>query len=491
MTLPTDADFLIQPQDSAAFARLSGDFNPLHLDALAARRLQFGDTVCHGVHLVLQTLEALASSGALRSRSVQALSAVFQQPVRTGVAVRCVFTPDASGGRIRVSGLVAARPQFTVQLSLGPESAAPEVAEAQPEAASAALNASYPADAAAQQAAAGTVPLRLNGALMQQLFPALAAWPEGRALAADLMASTHVVGMRCPGQNSIYSEFKLQRRAAPASTAAMPYRVLHADPRFQKVRLGLQGALLEGTADAFFRAPPVAQRTLDELAALTQPGCVAGQRALVVGGSRGLGELVAKMLLAGGAEVTITYARGEADAARTVAQAQARGAVCRALKLDAMVPLAPDTAAALAEGRYTHLYHFATPAIGKSPSGQWSQALFESYCRIYVAALDELSRAAADGVREGGPLNVFYPSTVFLDHAEKGFAEYCAAKAAGETLCDHLALNAARFAVQRPRLPRMKTDQNSSVLGPEAADPYPTMALLLQGFCGWQGVARP
>ena len=38
MTLPTDADFLIQPQDSAAFARLSGDFNPLHLDALAARR---------------------------------------------------------------------------------------------------------------------------------------------------------------------------------------------------------------------------------------------------------------------------------------------------------------------------------------------------------------------------------------------------------------------------------------------------------------------
>jgi acyl dehydratase/NADP-dependent 3-hydroxy acid dehydrogenase YdfG len=488
MTTPVDAGFVIQPDDSAAFARLSGDFNPLHLDPVAARRLQFGGTVCHGVHLVLQALEALAHSGALRGRSLHAVSAVFHQPVRTGVAVRCVVTPDAGGGRVKVSGMVAARPQFTVQVTLGPAAAAPEVAEAQPESACAALNPSFPADASALQAASGAVPLRLNSALLQQLFPALAAWPDGRAVAADLMASTNLVGMRHPGQNSIYSEFKLHRSAAPCSATVVPYSVEHADPRFQKVRLRLQGALLEGTVDAFFRAPPVAQRTLDELATITQPGCVAGQRALVVGGSRGLGELVAKMLLAGGAEVTITYARGEADAARTVAAARERGAVCQALKLDATVPLAPDTAAALAQAGYTHLYHFATPAIGKSPSGQWSQALFDSYCRIYVAALDELCRTAVEGSRDNGPLHVFYPSTVFLDKAERGFAEYCAAKAAGETLCDHLALNAARFVVQRPRLARMKTDQNSSVLGPDAADPFPAMALLLQGFCGWQAV---
>lgn len=486
MTTPADAGFVIQPEDSTAFARLSGDFNPLHLDSVAARRLQFGDTVCHGVHLVLLALEGLARSGTLRGRSLQAVSAVFQQPVRTGVAVRCVATPDASGGRIRISGLVAARAQFTVQLTLGPEAPAPEVAEAAPEAACAPRSPAFPADAQAQQAVGGEVPLRLNPALLQQLFPALAAWPDGRAVAADLMASTNVVGMRCPGLNSIYSEFKLQRSAAPRSSAVASYSVVHVDPRFQKVRLRLQGALLEGTVDAFFRPPPVAQRTLDELAAITEPGCVSGQRALVVGGSRGLGELVAKMLLAGGAEVTITYARGAADAARTVAEARERGAVCQALQLDAMAPLAPETAAMLAQAGYTHLYHFATPAIGKSPSGQWSQALFESYCRVYVASLAELAQAAGDGSRAGGPLHVFYPSTVFLDTAEKGFAEYCAAKAAGETFCDHLALNAARYVVQRPRLARMKTDQNSSVLGPDAADPYPAMALLLQRFCGWQ-----
>ncbi len=41
-----------------------------------------------------------------------------------------------------------------------------------------------------------------------------------------------------------------------------------------------------------------------------------GAAALVVGGSRGLGELTAKLLAAGGGRVTITYAYGEGDALR-------------------------------------------------------------------------------------------------------------------------------------------------------------------------------
>lgn len=38
--------------DQSFFARLSGDFNPIHLDPLAARRTRAGDTVVHGVHML-------------------------------------------------------------------------------------------------------------------------------------------------------------------------------------------------------------------------------------------------------------------------------------------------------------------------------------------------------------------------------------------------------------------------------------------------------
>ena len=311
---------------------------------------------------------------------------------------------------------------------------------------------------------------------MAVLFPAFATWPGGTGLAVELMASTRIVGMRCPGLNSIYSEFKLRRRAMPVAATRMAYHIAKVDPRFHKVRIAVTGAVLEGTLEAFFRAPPVSQRGLVDVRACTAVGCTQWQRALVVGGSRGLGELVAKMLLAGGAEVTLTYARGRDDAARIVAEATSDGAACAMLPLDAGEPLAPALAEQLAGGRYTHLYYFATPAIAKS-GAPWNQALFERYTRIYVAGLAQVARAAAAAASSGaGPLHVFYPSTVFLDHAEKGFAEYCCAKAAGEALCDHLALEPARFVVQRPRLPRVQTDQNSSLLGTEADDPLPVMA---------------
>ena len=42
------------------FAAVSGDRNPMHLDALLARRTQAGVPVVHGVHLLLWGLDALA-----------------------------------------------------------------------------------------------------------------------------------------------------------------------------------------------------------------------------------------------------------------------------------------------------------------------------------------------------------------------------------------------------------------------------------------------
>ena len=43
--------------DQMAFAELSGDYNPLHVDPVAARRLIFGRPVVHGVHAFLWALD--------------------------------------------------------------------------------------------------------------------------------------------------------------------------------------------------------------------------------------------------------------------------------------------------------------------------------------------------------------------------------------------------------------------------------------------------
>ena len=48
-------------EDQIAFAKLSGDYNPVHLDALKARRTCFGQLVIHGIHLLLWALDNLVS----------------------------------------------------------------------------------------------------------------------------------------------------------------------------------------------------------------------------------------------------------------------------------------------------------------------------------------------------------------------------------------------------------------------------------------------
>src|SRR5262245_66573499 len=73
--------FSIEEQER--FARLSGDWNPMHMDPLSARRTQAGALVVHGIHNLLWALDALAVCGQLSS-SVKALRVRFSKLVYVG-----------------------------------------------------------------------------------------------------------------------------------------------------------------------------------------------------------------------------------------------------------------------------------------------------------------------------------------------------------------------------------------------------------------------
>ena len=44
-------------REQELFASLSGDFNPIHLDQVASRRLMYGHIVVHGIHLTLKGID--------------------------------------------------------------------------------------------------------------------------------------------------------------------------------------------------------------------------------------------------------------------------------------------------------------------------------------------------------------------------------------------------------------------------------------------------
>jgi NAD(P)-dependent dehydrogenase (short-subunit alcohol dehydrogenase family) len=235
---------------------------------------------------------------------------------------------------------------------------------------------------------------------------------------------------------------------------------------------------MAGSIKAFVRPQPQQQAQYLSLKHLIEANEFTGQRALVVGGSRGLGEVAAKILCSGGAQVKITYYQGKDDADRIVDEITSNGGAAGSFHLDVLNPGLNFSEAGLNGWNPTHLYYFATPFISAALKGAFSPALFTKFCNCYVAGfLHTVQPLQRRGLR-----NIFYPSTVFIDDPPANMGEYAAAKMAGEMVCRFLQKNYAGMTIHVPRLPRMATDQTVSLWPSNNLDPVTVMIEALRRF---------
>jgi len=461
--------------DQAAFAVLSGDFNPMHVDPQAARRLQFGRPVVHGVHAVLAALDAWLGGrlgGQPQPVRLARITAAFRAVICVDDAIAATARAEGPG---RTAITLAVRGRRTAAITFDwapatPEDALTTLAPGLPPASEEAL-CRDPAEATLGTAA-GRLPLRLDPTRLPALLPRVARLlPHWQAV--TLMATSRLVGMEAPGLNSVYARMAFDFGPAPAALDHLDWRARDYDPRFRFLRLDIAAAGTRGEIDALVRAKPVPQPSMADLAGLIPQRAFAGRRVLVVGGSRGAGEVAAKLYAKGGGAVWITYAAGVQDAARVAAEIRADGAEAQASALN-VLDIDGDVCNALRAWRPTDVAYFATPRIEPTKNRTFSGEMFAGLCRFYVAGFAEVfgSVITAELVR------VFYPSTIFLDERPARFAEYIAAKAAGESLCASLMQLYPRVTVHAPRLPRMATDQTSAEA--EAAAPILARFLLTE-----------
>jgi 3-hydroxybutyryl-CoA dehydratase len=92
-----------------AYAELSHDHNPLHVDEISAARSPFGSVVAHGFLLLGEALTALA----LRDSYPKTLECRFLAPGRPGDALETEVGADGSfsiriGGQVAVTGRLTA-----------------------------------------------------------------------------------------------------------------------------------------------------------------------------------------------------------------------------------------------------------------------------------------------------------------------------------------------------------------------------------------------
>jgi hypothetical protein len=325
----------------------------------------------------------------------------------------------------------------------------------------------------------GRVAFQLTSTDAAAMFPAATRWLGTRRI-ASLAASTHLVGMLFPGLHSIYNELAVTSCQDCAVEEFLGFRVVDADTRVRTVDHEIAGGGWTGIVHSIARKPPVLQRTMDSLTGVVGAEEFSGAVALIIGGSRGLGELTAKLIATGGGRPIITWQRGKADAERVADEIRATGGVCDTLHYDAQKPVV-EQLAQLSEIP-THGYYFATPLIFRPQSNIFVAERFQEFLAVYVNGFWELAQA----LRTRRPqISLYYPSSVFVDERPNGMTEYTMAKVAGEVLCADMNASLAPMHVTQSRLPRMQTDQTASITDIETSDAVENLLPIIREVQSW------
>jgi hypothetical protein len=450
----------VSMDDQKAFATLSGDYNPMHMDLLASRRTPAGRPVAHGIHLLLRTLECAADAG-LPLTMLAHLDVHFGKFAYLGrpLTVKLV---SADGTTARIELLDDELATMTVLLRFGPRPLG-ECSKARPQ-----VNISAtPSELSLEQMVGreGWLAPLVDPSNITQRFPKASAALGARRL-SGLTQLSRLVGMVCPGLHSIFTGLIITLTEGPNVGRGIGFEVADVDDRYGRVEMIVEGEGLIGQVTAFSRQAPVASPPMADLTRLVRPQEFADATAFVAGGSRGLGAITAKLIAAGGGRVIVTYAQGLEDAERLREEINnACGKhVCVIMNFDATRPVCGQLASL--ETRVSHLFYYATPQIYVQRSRLFMPDLFASFSRFYVDAFYELCVSLSSG-----KLSAFYPSSVFVSEVPRDFLEYSMAKQAGEMLCKSMAAGMPDLEILVDRLPRMLTDQTATLALVDNADP--------------------
>jgi len=447
--------------DLKTFAVISGDKNPLHLDPLAARRSPEGSRVVHGILLMLYGLDRLAHLQ--KNRSFQRIKCVFKKPILMDEKAEYLLTEQneiTTKLSIRVENIPCAEMELTGGLTDASNQHPPYKFDEKLD------DLKEPLDLVEDKVLPASAAIRNpKHPRIKTLFPELCRVIKAPKISA-LSRLSYIVGMIYPGLYSLFSSLDVTLGDQNTMTGFTSFAVSNFDDRFKLVGMTLGGDLT-GSIKAFCRPRPYQQPSMGSIQGIVRKDEFINTQALIIGGSRGLGELTSKLICAGGGSVFLSYNKGKVDSGNIADEIKKSGSgYCRTIHLDIQAPLSPSFLVIL--NQVDSVYYFPTPAIFKKQPKIFPRRQFDEFIDFYVGRFFDICEAIEKHSEK--KVQVFFPSTSAIDQRPNGMTAYTMAKMAGEILIQDMNKHFKKVNILSCRLPRLGSDQTNSILEGERKD---------------------
>lgn len=444
----------------------------MHINPVAARRLMYGKQIVHGVHGLFWALENFIAELDDSIRLTH-LAVVFEKSIK-------IDDTEVSYSAERVDEqkatiLISKGKEILLNITLHWEVVSNVASEGYAKSNPPNLPCKTP-DINTIEGTSREFDLYFNADKGMEMFPMLTRHLAHKQ-AAQLLATTRLVGMIIPGLNSIYSELELHFSEADENEARFKCSVSNVIERYNLARLNIDCNDVTGTIAAFFRPESVQQLSYKEAKTKVDSDAFKGQRVLVIGGSRGIGEATTKLLAAGGADVKFTYNSGKSDADSIVAETENK---TTALAFNVLGDDHAELGQLLTKWQPTHLYYYATPFIETSNREELNERIYQKFVSFYVTGFEELM--AYLDKQNALPSAVFYPSSAFVNEAPANLQEYAKAKAEGEAACKKWGQQHHATKLYAPRIPKVATDQTASLFNSGSDDTAEVMLNYINKF---------
>ena len=432
-------------EDQKIFAELSSDYNPIHLNKTYALKSIFKDLIVHGVHLLFWAIESIIKFS--KNKNIVKIHINYFKPTFLKKEIKLYYNYKENNFYIKNDDQVLIKIKIFFSKRPLKKLINKKITW---------HSIKKPIFNVIDKKDLNKTFTKLyfgDSDLLIKLFPMFCK-KYGKNLAIELISLSTLIGMIYPGRDSILSAISINFNMK--NEKDLYSKISYLDDRSKIIKLKFTYNYISGEITSCFR--PQLNKLINVKNLIhNKESIYRNFKALVIGGSKGIGEAITKLILLKGGNVDFTYNNSAKRANYILNSLKKSKLNLKAKKFD--VTKNNELSNFFNFERYNLVFYFATPKIFIKNDNNFDESLYNSFYDYYVRGFEKILLSAK---KFKNKITFYYPSTIEIKNKSSIYQEYIKAKKNGEKICKLYSKKGYRILFQR--LPRVTTDQTISMI---------------------------